>query len=57
MSSEAIAEAGSIVSDIVPAGKNAQNAPSVLYNAMIAPWSQFSIRAVIWYQGKTLESI
>jgi sialate O-acetylesterase len=28
------------------------NRPSVLYNAMIQPFTQFAIRGVIWYQGE-----
>lgn len=30
-----------------------QNAPSTLYNAMIAPLAPFAFRGVIWYQGES----
>lgn len=29
-----------------------QNTPSVLYNAMIAPWTTYPIRGILWYQGE-----
>ncbi len=35
-----------------PPAKN-QNAASVLYNAMIAPLTDFPIRGVLWYQGES----
>ena len=33
----------------VPVGKE-QNAATVLYNAMVAPWNRFAVRAAFWYQ-------
>jgi sialate O-acetylesterase len=36
-----------------PLGLNHQNAPSGLYNAMIAPLIPYAIRGVIWYQGES----
>lgn len=36
-----------------PAGPGHQHAPSVLYNAMIAPITPYAIRGVIWYQGES----
>ncbi len=35
-----------------PQGPGSSHAPSVLYNAMIAPLTPFAIRGVIWYQGE-----
>jgi sialate O-acetylesterase len=35
-----------------PIGPGSQRAPSVLYNAMIAPVTPYAIRGVIWYQGE-----
>eukprot|EP00658_Telonema_sp_P-2_P053634 TRINITY_DN4221_c0_g2_i11.p1 TRINITY_DN4221_c0_g2~~TRINITY_DN4221_c0_g2_i11.p1 ORF type:complete len:727 (-),score=188.39 TRINITY_DN4221_c0_g2_i11:280-2460(-) len=35
----------------VPA-RPSQNQASVLYNAMVAPWNKFAIRAALWYQGE-----
>ena len=29
-----------------------QNAASVLYNGMVAPWNGFAIRGALWYQGE-----
>ena len=29
-----------------------QNNASVLYNAMVAPWNKFAVRAALWYQGE-----
>jgi len=36
----------------MPPKKKEQNNVSVLYNAMVAPWDKFAVRASIWYQGK-----
>jgi sialate O-acetylesterase len=51
MSKEAIASAGPPVTGAVPSRKE-QNGASVLYNAMVAPWDPFSVRAALWYQGE-----
>mgnify|MGYP001436847055 FL=1 len=34
-------------------GMNAQNQPTALYNAMIAPVTNYTIRGFLWYQGET----
>lgn len=34
-------------------GINAQNQPSALYNGMIAPFTSYGIRGILWYQGET----
>ncbi|MGE5295300.1 MAG: sialate O-acetylesterase [Solirubrobacterales bacterium] len=36
-----------------PAWSNNPNAPTVLYNGMIAPLIPFAIRGAIWYQGES----
>lgn len=36
-----------------PASDNNPNRPTVLYNAMIYPFLQFSIKGAIWYQGES----
>ncbi|MCX5660794.1 MAG: 9-O-acetylesterase, partial [Planctomycetota bacterium] len=36
-----------------PMGPDNPNAPSVLYNGMIAPLAPFAIRGAIWYQGES----
>src|ERR1043166_2306042 len=36
-----------------PPGPSNQNNPSVLYNAMLAPLTPYSVRGVIWYQGES----
>ncbi len=36
-----------------PIGPDSQRAPSVLYNAMIAPLTPYAIRGAIWYQGES----
>ena len=43
------------VEDAAPAAAQQKNPnrPSVLYNAMIYPFIQFSIRGAIWYQGES----
>jgi len=38
---------------IAPAGTLDQNAPTALYNSMLAPVIPFGIRGVIWYQGES----
>ncbi|QXU43102.1 9-O-acetylesterase [Pedobacter sp. D749] len=35
-----------------PHEENGANRPTVLYNAMIHPYRQFSIKGAIWYQGE-----
>ena len=35
-----------------PAPRN-QNTPGALYNAMIAPWTTYPIRGILWYQGES----
>ena len=52
MSSEAIAKAIPSAGSAPPV-KGAQNNASVLYNAMVAPWNKFSVRAALWYQVST----
>ncbi len=32
---------------------NAQNEPTALYNAMIAPFTNFAVRGFLWYQGES----
>ncbi len=32
---------------------NPQNEPSALYNAMMAPFIQFPLKGILWYQGET----
>ncbi len=32
---------------------NRQNEPTSLYNAMIAPYKQFPIKGILWYQGES----
>jgi sialate O-acetylesterase len=39
-----------------PAGINAQNQPTALYNAMVAPLINYSIKGILWYQGESNES-
>ncbi|MGN7988918.1 sialate O-acetylesterase [Pedobacter sp. 22226] len=36
-----------------PADESGPNRPTVLYNAMIHPFIQFSIKGAIWYQGES----
>lgn len=36
-----------------PLGPNHPHRPSVLFNAMIAPLTHYTIRGVIWYQGES----
>jgi len=36
-----------------PADESGPNRPTVLYNAMINPFIQFSIKGAIWYQGES----
>ncbi|PWS33109.1 sialate O-acetylesterase [Pedobacter paludis] len=36
-----------------PASDNNPNRPTVLYNAMIHPFLQYSIKGAIWYQGES----
>jgi len=37
----------------VVAGINAQNQPAALYNAMVAPLINYTIRGICWYQGES----
>jgi sialate O-acetylesterase len=39
-----------------PSGISAQNQPASLYNAMIAPVINYSIKGILWYQGESNES-
>ncbi len=34
-------------------GFNAQNQPTALYNAMVAPYENFNLKGVLWYQGES----
>jgi sialate O-acetylesterase len=34
-------------------GINAQNEPASLYNGMIAPYTNYSVRGILWYQGES----
>jgi sialate O-acetylesterase len=34
-------------------GINAQNQPSALYNAMVAPAANYTIKGIVWYQGES----
>ncbi len=34
-------------------GISAQNAPTALFNGMIAPYTNYAIRGALWYQGET----
>jgi sialate O-acetylesterase len=34
-------------------GISAQNSPTALYNAMVAPAINYSIKGILWYQGET----
>ncbi len=34
-------------------GVKSPNFPATLYNAMIAPWTEYTIRGAIWYQGES----
>jgi sialate O-acetylesterase len=36
-------------------GISAQNSPTALYNAMVAPAINYSIKGILWYQGETNE--
>ncbi len=36
-----------------PQGINAQNQPTALYNAMIAPLTNYTSKGFVWYQGET----
>ncbi len=38
---------------IAPAWMNNPNAPTVLYNGMIAPITSYPVRGAIWYQGES----
>lgn len=35
------------------AGINAQNQPTALYNAMVAPATDYTIKGILWYQGES----
>ncbi|WP_199768159.1 sialate O-acetylesterase [Maribacter cobaltidurans] len=32
---------------------NAQNEPTALFNAMVAPYTQLSLKGILWYQGES----
>jgi sialate O-acetylesterase len=34
-------------------GINAQNEPTSLYNGMVAPYTSYAVRGVLWYQGES----
>ena len=53
MSSRAIRSAVASAGASPPA-RSKQNQRSVLYNAMVAPWNKFSVRAALWYQGQCM---
>lgn len=36
-----------------PGGISEQNQPTALYNAMIAPFTNYTIKGVLWYQGES----
>lgn len=36
-----------------PPGINAQNQPAALFNAMVAPVTNYSIKGILWYQGES----
>jgi sialate O-acetylesterase len=36
-------------------GINAQNQPAALYNAMVAPYINYHIKGILWYQGESNE--
>ncbi len=36
-----------------PAGLSAQNQPTALYNAMVAPAVHYTIKGILWYQGES----
>lgn len=36
-----------------PAGISEQNQPTALYNAMVAPYTNYAIKGVLWYQGES----
>ncbi|WP_430438151.1 sialate O-acetylesterase [Pontibacter chitinilyticus] len=36
-----------------PGGLNAQNEPTALYNAMVAPVTNYTIKGIVWYQGES----
>ncbi len=44
---------GSLPPRPLPPAPRDQNTPAALYNAMIAPWTAYPIRGVIWYQGES----
>ena len=54
MSTEALAAAAQRTAGHLtpPPRPNSPNAASVLYNAMVAPWNKFAVRAAFWYQGE-----
>eukprot|EP00041_Stephanoeca_diplocostata_P031952 m.1007673 g.1007673 ORF g.1007673 m.1007673 type:complete len:237 (-) comp24057_c0_seq26:3099-3809(-) len=51
MSKAAIDTAGAPVTGNVPVGTG-PNAASGLFNGMVNPWTNFSIKAALWYQGE-----
>ena len=41
------------VSSSGPGRINAQNEPTALYNAMVAPYTNYPIKGILWYQGES----
>jgi sialate O-acetylesterase len=41
------------VSGSIEGGLNAQNQPTALYNAMVAPFINYTIKGILWYQGES----
>ncbi|HEV7331596.1 MAG TPA: sialate O-acetylesterase [Flavisolibacter sp.] len=39
--------------NVAASGINLQNQPAALYNAMVAPVTNFAIKGVLWYQGES----
>ena len=52
MSPEAIAHTGRFAGQVPRRPR--ENRVSAVYNAMVAPWDRFSVRAALWYQESDL---